>query len=296
MSRKVFLIGNGESRKDFPLELLRGHGKIYGCNAIYRDYSNLIDVLTAVDNGIIHEIYHSGFATKRPCYFRNWTKLPKMMYDQVIEGFANAQDLDQLKDYDFIIENKEDKDQAEEFVVHGTSLAGMVSILKKTQKENPNASKEIIQKQINKSSIYISWIKKNDMSFDLKDSWSDYKDHGWACGASSGFIAVKKEQPTEVYLIGHDLVSNTKQVNNIYKDTKHYQINNASATPHINWINQWYTLMDWNPKIKFYKVNKNSADSGENTDQPIHEWSKWLKDERLEYITQAQVLDRLSQI
>ena len=31
----VFCIGNGTSRKDFNLEKLRPHGKIYGCNALY---------------------------------------------------------------------------------------------------------------------------------------------------------------------------------------------------------------------------------------------------------------------
>ena len=32
MGGRVFCIGNGESRKDFDLETLRPHGKIYGCN------------------------------------------------------------------------------------------------------------------------------------------------------------------------------------------------------------------------------------------------------------------------
>ena len=50
--KRVFCIGNGESRKGFDLEKLRQHGKIYGCNAIYRDF--LPDVLTAVDHGIMH--------------------------------------------------------------------------------------------------------------------------------------------------------------------------------------------------------------------------------------------------
>ena len=36
MAKKVFCIGNGESRQGFDLEKLRPHGKIYGCNAIYR--------------------------------------------------------------------------------------------------------------------------------------------------------------------------------------------------------------------------------------------------------------------
>ena len=65
--KRVFCIGNGESRQGFDLEKLRPHGKIYGCNAIYRDF--MPDVLTAVDHGIMNEIYHAGIAQKIPCYF-----------------------------------------------------------------------------------------------------------------------------------------------------------------------------------------------------------------------------------
>ena len=292
---KVFCIGNGESRKDFPLQMLKGHGKIYGCNAIYRDYPELIDVLTAVDNGIIHEIYHSGYATKKPCYFRNWSKLPVETYQQVVEGFVDAQELQLLSDYDVIKENKEDKDKAKEYVIHGTSLKGMVSIIRQKQKTHKHAPKEIIQKEVNRSNIYISWIKENDMSFDLKDEWSNHKDHGWACGATSGFIAIHKEQPQELYLIGHDLKSDTHLINNIYKSTKHYQAKEASATPHVNWVNQWYTLIDWNPNVKFFKVNKDT-NGATNTSEEVYEWRKWKDEGRLEYISQAQLLDKLTLI
>src|SRR5210317_1454341 len=182
--RRLFCIGNGESRKEFYLPLLKGHGKIYGCNAIYRDHPDLLDVLTAVDNGIIHEIYHSGYSMKVPCYFRNWSKLPIEMYDQVVAGFCDHQELETLKDYDVIKENKEFKDQAKHFVVHGTTLSGMVSIIKNHQKSHPRATKEIIQEKIHKSKIYISWIREGDMANDLADTWNQYKDHGWACGAS----------------------------------------------------------------------------------------------------------------
>ena len=56
MSR-VFCIGNGESRKGLDLESLRPLGKIYGCNALYRDFAP--DVLTAVDHGIMHDKFHA---------------------------------------------------------------------------------------------------------------------------------------------------------------------------------------------------------------------------------------------
>ena len=48
--KKVFCIGNGNSRKDFNLESLRGKGKIYGCNALYRDFKP--DVLISVARNI----------------------------------------------------------------------------------------------------------------------------------------------------------------------------------------------------------------------------------------------------
>ena len=72
--KRVFCIGNGESRQSLDLIQLRPHGIIYGCNALYRDFTP--DVLTAVDMGISHEIYHSGYAHNNQCYFRNWSKVP----------------------------------------------------------------------------------------------------------------------------------------------------------------------------------------------------------------------------
>ena len=69
---KVFCIGNGESRKDFDLNKLKPHGKIYGCNALYRDFTP--DVLISVDNGIMHEIYDSGYCYNNETWFRNWNK------------------------------------------------------------------------------------------------------------------------------------------------------------------------------------------------------------------------------
>lgn len=51
---KAFIIGNGKSRQGFDLNQLRGKGKIYGCNALYRDF--LPDVLVATDDKMREEI------------------------------------------------------------------------------------------------------------------------------------------------------------------------------------------------------------------------------------------------
>jgi len=52
----AFVIGNGESRNIFPIEHLKGHGKIYGCNAIYRDHPWLCDHIVSVNEPMYKEV------------------------------------------------------------------------------------------------------------------------------------------------------------------------------------------------------------------------------------------------
>lgn len=74
MSR-VFLIGNGISRRDIKLETLRPHGDIFGCNALYREFTP--DVLVCVDHRMAYEIAKSGFARDTACactVYSTWYK------------------------------------------------------------------------------------------------------------------------------------------------------------------------------------------------------------------------------
>ena len=52
----AFVIGNGESRNIFPIDKLKGHGVIYGCNAIYRDHPKLCDHIVAVNPPMYEEL------------------------------------------------------------------------------------------------------------------------------------------------------------------------------------------------------------------------------------------------
>ncbi len=269
----IFCIGNGESRKGFDLEKLRPHGTIYGCNAIYRDF--MPDVLTAVDHGIMHEIYHAGVAQKIPCYFRDWTKVPAMTYEPMLMG--GITNLEEAKDaLDKVLITNERGD-SKEYVMHGSKLQGVIDLIKR---EPDKFNKDIIKlqkKEINHATIKVSWIKEPDYSTSLTDIQKrpdkKHGDHGWACGASSGYVAIHREQPKEIYLIGHDINSTNNNVNNLYKGTKHYVVPENGPTPGINWIRQWDTLAAWYPDIKFIKVNRYN-DGRDNVNGPINEWDK----------------------
>jgi len=55
----AFVLGNGISRQSINITSLEPHGMIYGCNALYREYSP--DYLVAVDVKMILEISSKGY-------------------------------------------------------------------------------------------------------------------------------------------------------------------------------------------------------------------------------------------
>jgi hypothetical protein len=187
MIKRVFCIGNGESRIGFDLNLLKPYGKIYGCNALYRDFTP--DVLISVDPPMNQEIYNDEYSNNNECWFRNFD------------------------------------------------------------------SKKLINKNIHTFS----------------EIFPNKKDFGWASGTSSAFIAIKQNDPKEVYLIGHDFTSNNNKINNIYKNTKNYADKNTKKRLNINWRNQWRQLFKLFPNIIFFKIN-NSLEEVNEINKKIEEW------------------------
>lgn len=80
----AFVIGNGISRRGVDLNLLKPLGKIYGCNALYRDFTP--DVLISTDTLIATSIQQSGYAktncfyTRKPIDGLNARQIPKDYY------------------------------------------------------------------------------------------------------------------------------------------------------------------------------------------------------------------------
>lgn len=64
----AFVIGNGVSRKGIDLAHLQSLGRVYGCNALYRDFTP--DVLVATDRPIAAAIIESGYAKHHAFYTR----------------------------------------------------------------------------------------------------------------------------------------------------------------------------------------------------------------------------------
>ena len=58
----AFIVGNGTSRSNIDLNILKKYGKIYGCNALYRDFDP--DFLIAVDTKMVIEINKAKYQHK----------------------------------------------------------------------------------------------------------------------------------------------------------------------------------------------------------------------------------------
>ena len=64
----AFVLGNGVSRQPIDLKLLQQKGKIYGCNALYREFTP--DVLVSTDRPIATHIQETGYALANKFYTR----------------------------------------------------------------------------------------------------------------------------------------------------------------------------------------------------------------------------------
>jgi hypothetical protein len=64
----AFVLGNGLSRKDIDLFALQRLGKIYGCNALHREFTP--DVLVSTDRPISTYIQESGYSVRNKFYTR----------------------------------------------------------------------------------------------------------------------------------------------------------------------------------------------------------------------------------
>jgi hypothetical protein len=187
-----------------------------------------------------------------------------MVYDSVVFTNLTPEEIDVAKKNFKIYENK--REDRQEFVFHGSSISGKVGIIKRIA-----GGEQIEKKQINHTGCYVSWINPNDKAHTYKDLGG--RDRGWACGATSGWVALEQNKDLEeLYLIGHDLKSYDNFINNMYKSTQNYGDEKNKPIPDVNWISQWHTLMKEYPKVKFIKVNPKGIKGGDKINSVVSEW------------------------
>lgn len=257
-----FCFGNGNSRKDLDLDKFKQYGKVVGCNAIYRDYTP--DLLVALDSGMAHEIYRSGYAHKNTTYLGYWDRIPVAVAEFMLEKEKGPVSLSP-SDLDFV----------NEVVYHGGE--GVFTLDSKV-----------------KGITYCTGVVLEDEANSLEPLVVSGDGSQWAysTGTLSIFLACS-HGAKEVYIIGHDLYSLDDKVNNIYAGSRHYvdkdspmmRPDNSRSNDLYNWIQQHKNTFACFPDTKFYKVNPNTIGTS-----PIDvEIEEWKDSPNLEYITFAEL-------
>jgi hypothetical protein len=241
--------------------VLKEIGKVWGCNAIYRDYE--VDGLVAVDPMIEHEIYRSGYAHKHPCYFRSWDSTPHEYYDMMKEAQSSNMKNPMIREWE---PNDKGKGFSQSFIIHGQSA------VHKDRKSDR-------WKGDGFENVYITWLYENDKIKLIKDTmhfaWQSLgqkgtDDPGWCAGAIAMYLGCQLEKPQICYLIGMDMYSSTDLMNNMYKSTYGYNEKEEESVTPDNWTTQMGRCMVRFPNIEFIKVN---PQGNSKVSQRIEAWN-----------------------
>lgn len=87
----AFVVGNGTSRRSIDLTKCKQLGKVYGCNALYRDFDP--DYLIAVDTKMIIELNNARYQMKVPVWTnRNkaYEKIPNLNFFEPSKGWSSG--------------------------------------------------------------------------------------------------------------------------------------------------------------------------------------------------------------
>lgn len=258
---KHFVLGNGESRRQIDLNKLKSTGKIYGCNALYRDFE--ADAIVAVDGGMMFELYAKGYALNHLCYFRSWTKLPEDAY----EMFAGT---NLFEGWHETMKSENEKGSRTQFVMNGTDPNNMLRlaniITEEYRKQGKTYTIDDVRQRLGNHHQWITWVEDQDQVQIIPEEYS-----GWSAGPIAVRMMLEDHKPDEVFLIGFDLGSYDGRINNVYKGTRNYVAQDSEETTSINWKRQHIQNFQAFPDVTFYKVNPKVL--GEDAlSEEIEEW------------------------
>lgn len=90
-SNTAFVLGNGTSRKGIDPAEIRPYGKIYGCNALYREFAP--DYLVAVDVKMVLEINKAGYQHTHEVWTnpnKSYHRINNLNYFQPSKGWSSG--------------------------------------------------------------------------------------------------------------------------------------------------------------------------------------------------------------
>ena len=267
---KTLVIGNGESRSWFNpcKQRIRDENIItWGCNAIYRD--GAVHNLVAVDYAMQQEIYDSGYCLDQPEYgdiknihFANWSVVPSEVAEMMFMGY----DIPET----FIHRSKNRTDQC---VISGKDPVTLQEKIETAIQMNPNMDMNDLRLKMEKDiGVWITYVEENDDVVPI-----DYP-VGWSAGNTALHLACQAK-PEKVYVMGFDLSSYDKPLNNMYKGTNNYLPADAKGFNPENWYDQMravfreFSLYD----TKFYLVDSEVK----------------FDEDNVFYITKNELCDRL---
>jgi len=91
MSETFFVLGNGKSRLAVDLPSLKEHGKIFGCNALYRDF--MPDCLVSVDARMVNEVVRNKVHKQIPVwtnYSVKYEQYPELNMIRPTKGWSSG--------------------------------------------------------------------------------------------------------------------------------------------------------------------------------------------------------------
>ena len=289
---RVICLGNGESRLGIDLDRLRQYATIWGCNALYRDFTP--DFLVCVDIEMSHEIYRSGYAFKNVVYFRDWSRLPEEAYELVVTpSHISQRDIIDLESYIHVSPRVEGWN---EFAISGQDLDQLRKLREDYLTACHNEGIEVNSDTVDilfadkRAGLWVTWLAPED-KVRKTESLPGGSDYAFCSGALCSTLASIEPETEEVYLLGMDLYSDTEKANNVYKGTDCYIGSDGQSIPPENWIEQHRMIFEKFPHIKYYKVNPKSISNYDRINRVIEEW-KGIPN--LNYITQKEMYERIS--
>ena len=277
---KALVIGNGESRSWFdPSKNNIGldEVKTWGCNAIYRD--GVVDNLVAADYAIQQEIIKSKYPLENKCWFTNWKTVPDFVADTMFMGY------DIPDSFIHYSGNKTDK-----CAISGKDPASLSEKIATAMHMNPDLDVEDLRMKMEKDSgVWITYVTGEEKVCSVGDYLG-----GWSTGNTALHLACDPPvhetlgrfpiKSDEVYMIGYDLSTYEKPLNNMYKGTDNYLPANAKGFSSVNWGKQLKQVFTDFPDTTFYWVG--ATEEGKTLADAFH-----LKN--IIYITKDELCEEL---